>query len=191
MTDPRKKHFFQGQVFGDWTVIERAPNSKCNKAMWKCRCVCGKEKTIYQTHLICGKSKTCTTKGTHGIGTKTPGHSSYSSMISRCYLPTHEAYHRYGGRGIQVCGKWLKGFVSFYEDMGPRPDGMTLERIDCNGNYEPSNCRWATHREQQNNTCTNRFLIRDGEKVTIANVARKSGIKYATLYSRLKRTGEI
>jgi hypothetical protein len=89
-----------------------------------------------------------------------------------------------------VCERWRE-LPAFFADMGPRPDGMTLERIDSDGNYEPANCKWATHQEQQNNTRTNRFLDVEGERLTIAQLARKQGINYETLYARLKKVGVI
>jgi hypothetical protein len=112
-------------------------------------------------------------------------------MIDRCTLPKHPAYHRYGGRGIGVCERWRNSFPAFHEDMGPRPDGLTLDRIDSDGNYEPGNCRWATPKEQQNNTSTNKFVEIDGERLTIAQHARRLDINYETLYSRLSRKGAI
>lgn len=112
-------------------------------------------------------------------------------MLDRCTRKTHPAYHRYGGRGITICARWLDGFRYFLADMGPRPDGKTLERIDGNGNYEPGNCTWATPREQQNNTSTNRLVQHDSEMLTIAELARRTGVKYNTLYSRLKIAGAI
>ena len=180
-----------GHVFGDWTVVEASETAASGHPRWLCQCKCGRQKVVYQTHLTTGKSKTCTNSGTHGIGKKTPGHSSWASMLERCRRPKHPAYHRYGGRGIKVCERWENSFAAFYEDMGPRPDGLTLDRIDPDGDYEPGNCRWASPQEQQNNTCTNRFLEIDGERLTIAQHARKRGINYETFWTRLRRQGVI
>lgn len=85
----------------------------------------------------------------HGLA-KTPTHNSWCSMKSRCNNPKSRQWKWYGGRGIKVCDRWAK-FENFLADMGVRPEGTTLDRIDTNGNYEPGNCRWATHLVQQNN----------------------------------------
>lgn len=86
----------------------------------------------------------------HGLS-KTPEHSSWKSMKARCYNKNNAEYYRYGGRGIKVCDRWLHSLPNFVADMGKRPDGMSLDRIDPYGNYEPSNCRWATAQQQNRN----------------------------------------
>ena len=112
-------------------------------------------------------------------------------MMSRCHNPNHIHYARYGGSGIWVCEAWRNNFPAFYRDMGPRPEGMTLDRIDGTKGYSPENCRWATVVEQQNNMKTNRVVEIDGHSMTISDHSRRMGVKYPTLYARLKRRGVI
>ena len=107
-------------------------------------------------------------------------------MVYRCTNPSHKDYLSYGGRGISVCQRWLK-FENFLEDMGARPKGFSLERINNNGNYCPSNCKWATRKEQQRNTRSNRILEHDGKRMCLAEWAEELGINHRTLRSRLQR----
>ena len=120
---------------------------------------------------------------------KSPEYRAWSNMITRCYNPNYNEYHRYGGRGIKVCPEWLEDFNNFFEDMGPRPDlgcRVSLDRIDCNGDYCPENCRWATQKQQMRNFSGNRWLTdSDGEILCIKDMAKKHGIKRTTLQMRL------
>ena len=109
---------------------------------------------------------------------------SWKSMKKRCLTTTHKDYHRYGGRGVEICNKWLR-FINFLEDMGERPEDTTLDRIDNNGNYEPSNCRWATQKEQNNNKCTNVRIKFYNMDLTITEWGRLLNIKPKTLWQRL------
>jgi hypothetical protein len=108
-------------------------------------------------------------------------------MIERCYNPHHIAYANYGGRGIGVCRKWRYSFENFIEDMGERPPGMTLDRIDNDHDYGPGNCRWATRAQQALNTRQNRFLSLNGKTQTVREWANELGMRYQTLHIRLWR----
>ncbi len=110
-------------------------------------------------------------------------------MKHRCQNPKNIGYYLYGGRGIEVCDRWLD-FWAFVEDMGERPEGHTLDRIDNDGPYAPWNCRWATGKEQKKNSRRNRnerVLVYQGEALNVAEWARKLGIKYITLSKRIDR----
>ena len=116
-------------------------------------------------------------------------YSTWSAMKSRCYNKNHIHYDAYGGRGIKVCDRWLgrEGFRNFYNDMFPKPNNSTLDRIDNNADYCPENCRWSSKTEQANNTRRNKIIEYNGESMTAAQWARKIGIPYRTLLTRLRR----
>jgi hypothetical protein len=109
-------------------------------------------------------------------------------MIRRCSDPSAAGYHRYGGRGIDVCDRWRGSVEDFVADMGPRPPGTTLDRFpDPDGNYEPGNCRWATRTEQAANTCTAVLVTANGKTQTMDAWARELGIAAKTIAYRLKK----
>lgn len=123
---------------------------------------------------------------THGMsGTRV--YQVWASMIKRCENPAEKNYRHYGGRGIRVCDRWRHSFEAFIADMGERPDGMTLDRVNVDGNYEPGNCRWATYAEQSRNTRRNRRLLVGGKSMTVTDAARALGVRRWTLYDRLDR----
>ena len=110
---------------------------------------------------------------------------SRKDMIERCRRATNRLYHRYGGRGIVVCERWLASFWNFLADMGGCPPGHTLDRKDNDGNYEPGNCRWATTKEQAVNKCVTRFLTFRGETLPTSVWAERLGIPRGVLYYRV------
>ncbi|MFF7550943.1 hypothetical protein ACFZCU_46175 [Streptomyces canus] len=118
-------------------------------------------------------------------GATSPTYQTWRNMRSRCENPNVPAYKNYGGRGITVCERW-KSFDNFLADMGERPEGMTIERIDNDGNYEPSNCRWSTYQQQGRNTRANRRLTWNGETKTIIEWAETLGVKAFTISARLR-----
>jgi len=147
-----------GDRFGRLVVIRLAYRDKRRQARWECRCDCGRTSTPGQSALNSGKTTSCghhrknfanVKHGYSPVG-RTPTYRSWSSMWTRCTNANAPDYKWYGGRGITICKRWKK-FENFLADMGERPDGTTLDRKSVNGNYTPSNCRWATDSEQQNN----------------------------------------
>lgn len=121
----------------------------------------------------------------HGLyGSKT--YNSWWAMKQRCTYPKHIEFHRYGARGIQVCDKWMT-FEGFLADMGERPPGTSLDRINNNGHYEAGNCRWATKLEQANNCRSNHVLEYDGKRMTIAQWGRAIGLSPLVISKRLRR----
>jgi hypothetical protein len=112
-------------------------------------------------------------------------------MKRRCSDPSAPHYERYGGRGIKVCQRWQESFAAFMEDMGPRPDGTSIDRENGDGDYEPSNCRWATAETQQNNRANNRFATLDGRTQTVAQWARELGVRPGTVKYRAERDGVL
>lgn len=148
-----------GQTFGRFTVLDAAKRpGKATGRHWRCRCECGNERIVsgyrlaHSVVVSCGCYRAQNTgelrrKHGHTIGGNSPTYESWRGMIDRCQSPSHEAYARYGGRGIKVCERWLD-FANFLADMGARPAGLELDRKNNDGNYELSNCRWATRIEQ-------------------------------------------
>lgn len=121
-------------------------------------------------------------------GARSSTRSSWNSMIRRCKYPSMEDYGRYGGKGIRVCERW-ESFQNFLDDMGNRPRGKTLDRIDNDGHYEPHNCRWATLSQQVRNSRKARYITHGGRTMTIGDWSVSLGINRQTIQMRLDRYG--
>jgi hypothetical protein len=120
----------------------------------------------------------------------TPTYNSWKAMKKRCLNPNCEQWDRYGGRGIKVCDRWMT-FANFLADMGERPNGTTLDRIDNDGSYCLENCRWATREEQANNKRSNVFIQFGDEQKTMAQLARFFGVNEKKVHKHLKRRSEF
>lgn len=192
-----------GQKYGRLTVISRAENATDRdgtiRTQWNCVCDCGTLITARGKDIRSGNTKSCgcmnresirafnfANKTTHG-GRYTRLYKIWRGMKDRCYNDKLSYYARYGGRGIMVCKDWSDDFQSFKEwalENG-YADNLTLDRIDVNGNYEPSNCRWVTMKEQGNNRRTNHTLTYNGEKKTISEWAEITGLSKGAIWHRI------
>lgn len=185
-----------GQKFGRWTVLRQCEEYFGKSARFLCRCDCRNERVVMAQSLRNGRSPSCGCLSVefisqnkiakkHGM-CKTRVYRIWCAMRTCCTNPNFPMYNYYGGRGIKICDRWLK-FENFYADMGePTTDKHTLERKNSNGNYEPSNCKWATRKEQGNNTRHNRFIEFNGKIKTLAQWSDDYHIKQSTLSDRLK-----
>lgn len=184
-----------GMKFGRLTVVSlNTELTTTRSAVWKCECECGKEKNIDGSSLRRGDTKSCGcyriektifTNTTHG-NSKKREYPVWIGMIRRCLNPDSNSFKRYGGRGIKVCERWRDSFENFYTDMGPRPPGSSIDRIDNDGDYEPKNCRWATWIEQCRNRRNNRLIEHSGKIQTLSAWAIETGIDGDSISSRLK-----
>lgn len=172
----------KGKTFGYIKVIN-GPFVRNQKTEYECECVCGKKITLNAWYLK-HKSRSCGCKnGKHGHspdGKKSKTYSCWDGIIQRCTNKKTSFYYCYGARGITVCERWLD-FKNFLEDMGEKPDGKSIDRIDVNKGYYKENCRWADIYTQKNNTTRNKFYEFDGKIMTLSQASRFYGITRARL----------
>ena len=192
-----------GKKYGMLTVIERTGTANDKQALWKCKCDCGNFHTSKGRDLRNGKVKSCgcmshkwtnRRKTIHGKS-DTRLYSVWLSMKNRCYRENIKGYENYGGRGIRVCDEWLQfkpfmewAYANGYDENAPRGQ-CTLDRIDVNGNYEPSNCRWVSVSVQANNRRNNRLIEFDGQIRTSKQWSEITGISRANIENRIDNLG--
>ena len=180
-----------GRRVGRWLVQARSEHSA---RKWTCRCDCGVIRAVGGPELRGGRSLSCgcllrekmTSHGHARKRNRTPTYQCWFSMIQRCTNKNTKQFSDYGGRGISVCDEWLS-FPAFLADMGERPTGLTLDRIDNNGGYNKHNCRWATRIQQQRNTRKNRFITINGTTRMVMDVAKERGLNPGSVRVRLHR----
>ena len=176
MTDLIKSDLLIGATFGRLKILSPAKplirKDGKKRKRYLCLCICGNQTIVLRDNLLrenttsCGcyhSEKARRSNLIHGYSSKYGEYLDtwqiWKGMLRRCYDPKHKHYFYYGGRGIKVCQRWRESFENFLKDMGKRPDKLTLDRYpNKNGNYEPENCRWATRKEQANNTCNNHMI---------------------------------
>ena len=187
-----------GARFGQWTTLRPDDTPRRAASFWWCECECGTVKLVRSCDLRSGRSGGCGCKKNekltkhghahlHGAPTRqSVEYSTWVRAIGRCYDQGNNSYHRYGARGIAMCAEWRESFAAFLRDMGPRPPGTSIDRIDNNGNYSPANCRWATRSEQAINRRSTRWVTYKGERLCLKELAKKIGMKgarrFATAY---------
>lgn len=184
-----------GRIFGRWTVLKFVC-VRSKTAKWLCRCECGQVREVYANTLMSGEGKSCgclsrelvaarTFKHGGSVGRRmSPEYAAWVNAKSRCFKANNPGYANYGGRGITMSAEWRNSFATFLRDMGKRPAGGSIGRIDNAGNYCKENCRWETWLQQCNNTRCNHLITFNGITQSRASWARAAGIPIARFRSR-------
>ena len=188
-------HDLTGKVFGHLTAISCERNDAHGNKIWRCVCECGNYAYVTASHLLSGHTRSCGCIVSQRLTKRntTHGQSSerlyriWKAMRQRCNNHNHAAFKRYGGRGIKVCDGWKEfGVFQEWAISHGYSDVLTIDRINNNGNYEPSNCRWVTLKEQQDNRSSRREITFNGQRKTLTEWSKIAGINISTLHGRLK-----
>jgi hypothetical protein len=171
-----------GQQVGKWLVGEAFKHPTRGEQMYRCVCECGTQKDVKHSHLSAGKTKSCGCSWTKHNMSRSNEYRIWDSMIRRCHNPDHKAYALYGARGITVCDKWKK-FEGFFEDMGLKPDGLTLERVDNSLGYSKENCKWVSVKDQARNRRSTKLDIDKVESIKNLLENKVSQSEIASLFN--------
>lgn len=183
-----------GQTFGDLKVLKRG--RKWGRTIWECSCVCGETTSVISSHLHRGDVVSCgCRKIKHGdtkrSAPRTKEWLTWAAMIRRCSYPSQRNYKDYGARGIKVCKRWAD-FANFLTDMGRAPSQKhSIDRVNSDGDYEPSNCRWSTSIDQNRNRTVAVWVLWKGERRHVVDLAEEFGLKAHTLRTRLRKGWEV
>lgn len=182
-----------GLVFNNWTVLGFDHTKGRNRYYWLSRCACGTERPVYGAHLKNGGSRSCgclRPKGEshsrfkHGMS-EAPEFKIWLQIQTRCYNPNTINWEHYGGKGIGMCARWRDDFMAFYKDMGPRPSPKhSIDRVRIHEGYSPSNCRWATPKEQARNTSRTAWVSLNGKRMSLAEACEITGLNYTSAQER-------
>ena len=197
---PKKIELHAGKKFNKLTVvsldhkeINKYNNTIKTRDFYLCKCECGKNTIVEKWNLITGHTFSCGCMAKHNNlkhnKTNSLIYRRWTGMKNRCYNKNEPTFYRYGGRGITVCDEWKNDFMSFYNwaIANGYKDDLTLDRINNDGNYEPSNCRWVDVKTQSRNRCSNKFITYKGHTLCIADWSKKTGIRAENLYYRIKK----
>ena len=188
-----------GKKFGRLTVIKRVENDKSGFSQWLCKCDCGNEKIVRATSLLKGEIVSCRCYQREAIAKSTikhrmihtPLYNIWLNMKNRCNNPNNKSYKHYGGRGIKVCDEWQNDYMSFYTWCMAHgyKKGLSLDRINNDGNYEPTNCRWVTQQVQLNNTRRCKMITMDGKTQSLSDWAREYNVPIERTRQRVVNRG--
>lgn len=193
----RKKTLIPDKRFGRLSIVAEVGRTKSGDSRWLCECDCGKSCIVVGSNLRSGHTRSCgcynseliTKRNTKHGSRKTKLYGVWNGIKSRCYRPNVNGYSNYGMRGISMCAEWKDSFEAFekWAFSSGYEEGLSIDRIDVNGNYCPENCRWATSEMQVNNKRNSIHIDINGESKTLGKLSTETGIPYATLYGRYVR----